>query len=59
MRADGRDTYTSLFTARGYDLDFQSPKSSDLSLFKYGEKAYDHLLILPPRSKGGHLSNVP
>ncbi|PLB37953.1 dolichyl-diphosphooligosaccharide-protein glycotransferase [Aspergillus candidus] len=53
--ADDKGLYSTFWgdlEARGYDLDFQSPKSSDLSLFKYGEKAYDHLLILPPRSKG-------
>ncbi|CAL5871779.1 uncharacterized protein PFLUO_LOCUS6032 [Penicillium psychrofluorescens] len=37
---------------RGYDLSFESPKSDDLSLFQHGERAYDHLLILPPKSKG-------
>ncbi|PWY90848.1 Dolichyl-diphosphooligosaccharide-protein glycosyltransferase 48kDa subunit [Aspergillus heteromorphus CBS 117.55] len=40
------------YLARGYDLVFESPKSDKLSLFDLGEKAYDHLLILPPRSKG-------
>lgn len=38
--------------ARGYDLVFESPKSDKLSLFDLGERAYDHLLLLPPRSKG-------
>ncbi|KAJ5524429.1 hypothetical protein N7494_011079 [Penicillium frequentans] len=37
---------------RGYDLSFESPKSDKLSLFEHGERAYDHLLILPPKSKG-------
>ncbi|KAJ5223617.1 hypothetical protein N7468_008159 [Penicillium chermesinum] len=37
---------------RGYDLTFESPKSDKLSLFAHGERAYDHLLILPPKSKG-------
>ncbi|KAJ5735932.1 uncharacterized protein N7483_001057 [Penicillium malachiteum] len=37
---------------RGYDLSFESPKSDQLSLFAHGERAYDHLLILPPKSKG-------
>ncbi len=39
---------------RGFDLSFESPKSDKLSLFQHGERAYDHLLILPPKSKGGH-----
>ena len=38
--------------ARGYDLTFGSPKDDTLSLFHLGERAYDHLLILPPKSKG-------
>lgn len=37
---------------RGYDLTFESPKSDKLSLFEHGDRAYDHLLILPPKSKG-------
>jgi hypothetical protein len=38
--------------ARGYDVSVESPKSDQLALFKHGERAYDHLLILPPKSKG-------
>ncbi|PYI01357.1 Dolichyl-diphosphooligosaccharide-protein glycosyltransferase 48kDa subunit [Aspergillus sclerotiicarbonarius CBS 121057] len=45
-------TFWSDLEARGYDLVFQSPKSDQLSLFDLGERAYDHLLLLPPRSKG-------
>ncbi|KAJ5304125.1 uncharacterized protein N7443_003785 [Penicillium atrosanguineum] len=37
---------------RGYDVSFESPKSDKLSLFEHGERAYDHLLVLPPKSKG-------
>ncbi|KAJ5165400.1 Oligosaccharyl transferase complex subunit Wbp1 [Penicillium coprophilum] len=40
--------------ARGYDVSIESSKSDQLALFKHGERAYDHLLILPPKSKGGH-----
>jgi len=40
------------FQARGYDVSIESPKSDQLALFKHGERAYDHLLILPPKSKG-------
>ncbi|KAF2138930.1 uncharacterized protein K452DRAFT_360696 [Aplosporella prunicola CBS 121167] len=39
-------------TSRGFSLDFASPKSESLSLFKHGERAYDHVLLLPPKSKG-------
>ncbi|KAL4736341.1 Dolichyl-diphosphooligosaccharide--protein glycosyltransferase subunit WBP1 [Aspergillus similis] len=38
--------------ARGYNLIFDSPKNEQLSLFELGERAYDHLLLLPPKSKG-------
>ena len=39
--------------ARGYDLTFGSPMDDKLSLFHLGERAYDHILILPPKSKKG------
>lgn len=39
-------------SARGFTLSFESPKSTSLSLFKHGELAYDHLILLPPKSKG-------
>ena len=39
-------------SARGYSLTFDTPKSTTLSLFKHGLIAYEHLLILPSRSKG-------
>ncbi|KAI2931751.1 hypothetical protein CBS147320_2432 [Aspergillus niger] len=45
-------TFWSDLEARGYDLVFESPKSDKLSLFDLGERAYDHLLLLHPRSKG-------
>ena len=44
--------YSDGLEARGYSLSFESPKNEKLSLFQHGEKAYDHLLILPPKSKG-------
>src|SRR2546429_1968769 len=37
---------------RGYKLTFESPKNDKLSLFHLGERSYDHLIILPPKSKG-------
>ncbi|RAL12699.1 dolichyl-diphosphooligosaccharide-protein glycotransferase [Aspergillus homomorphus CBS 101889] len=45
-------TFWSDLKARGYDIAFESPKSDKLSLFDLGERAYDHLLLLPPKSKG-------
>lgn len=38
--------------ARGYSISFDTPKSTTLSLFKHGLIAYEHLLILPSKSKG-------
>jgi oligosaccharyltransferase complex subunit beta len=32
-------------------LSFESPKKTGLSLFHLGQRAYDHLLLLPPKSK--------
>jgi oligosaccharyltransferase complex subunit beta len=39
------------FIGRGYELSFESPKNDKLSLFYLGERAYDHVLLLPPSSK--------
>ncbi|KAJ5573676.1 uncharacterized protein N7459_008103 [Penicillium hispanicum] len=50
-----KSLYSTLWSdlkARGYDVTFESPRSDKLSLFEHGERAYDHLLILPPKSKG-------
>lgn len=41
-----------VLAGRGYDITFESPKSDKLSLFAHGEKAYDHLILLPSKSKG-------
>ncbi|PQE15755.1 hypothetical protein CJF30_00006184 [Rutstroemia sp. NJR-2017a BBW] len=37
---------------RGYKLTFESPKNENLGLFELGERAFDHVLILPAKSKG-------
>jgi oligosaccharyltransferase complex subunit beta len=37
--------------ARGFELAFESPKSDKLNLFSLGERAYDHILLLPPSGK--------
>ncbi|KAF2807227.1 Dolichyl-diphosphooligosaccharide-protein glycosyltransferase 48kDa subunit [Mytilinidion resinicola] len=37
---------------RGYTLSFESPKNDKLSIFKHGERAYDHLILFPPKTKG-------
>ncbi|KAL9004161.1 MAG: hypothetical protein Q9188_003002 [Gyalolechia gomerana] len=38
--------------SRGYKLSFQSPKDDTLSLFQHGERAFDHVILLPTKSKG-------
>ncbi len=37
---------------RDFELTFETPKSESVKLFELGERAYDHLLILPTKSKG-------
>ncbi|KAH7378262.1 dolichyl-diphosphooligosaccharide-protein glycosyltransferase [Pyrenochaeta sp. MPI-SDFR-AT-0127] len=39
-------------TSRGFSTSVESPKSDRLSLLKHGERAYDHVLLLPAKSKG-------
>ncbi|KAL8893232.1 MAG: hypothetical protein Q9192_005471, partial [Flavoplaca navasiana] len=38
--------------SRGYRLSFESPKNDKLALFQHGERAVDHIILLPTRSKG-------
>lgn len=45
--------------ARGYKLAFESPKNDKLSLFQLGERAYDHVILLPPKSKGTYIHALP
>lgn len=42
-------------TERGFKLSYESPKSENIGLFDLGERAYDHLLLLPTKSKGRSL----
>ncbi|KAK5112758.1 hypothetical protein LTR62_003856 [Meristemomyces frigidus] len=37
---------------RGFQLSYQTPKATGLSLFQHGVPAYTHLLLLPTKSKG-------
>ena len=37
---------------RGYHVTFASPRSEDFTLFKHGERAFDHIILVPPKSKG-------
>lgn len=36
---------------RGYKITFETPKSESLSLFRYGERIYDHVIFFPSRVK--------
>ncbi|EFW16240.1 oligosaccharyl transferase glycoprotein complex, beta subunit [Coccidioides posadasii str. Silveira] len=45
-------TFWADLESRGYSITFTTPKDEKLSLFQYGVRAYDHLLVLPPKSKG-------
>jgi oligosaccharyltransferase complex subunit beta len=38
--------------ARGFHITFQTPKSEGLSLFAHGERAYDHVFLVPGKAKG-------
>ncbi|KAF2398011.1 Dolichyl-diphosphooligosaccharide-protein glycosyltransferase 48kDa subunit [Trichodelitschia bisporula] len=52
--AGEKDKYSQFWTeleGRGYDISFESPKKSDLSLFRLGERSFDHVVLLPPKSK--------
>lgn len=49
-----------LFDAeRGYQLQFESPKSQSLSLFTHGERKYDNVILLPPKAKGTSIPPHP
>lgn len=51
----GKDIYSQFWKdleSRGYVLKFETPRSPTLSLFKLGAIAYDHLILLPSKSKG-------
>lgn len=37
---------------RGFKVSYETPKSEGLSLFRLGERAYDHLIFFPTKSKG-------
>lgn len=47
-------TYADISTivARGFEITVDSPKNEKLALFELGDRAYDHLLLLPSKSKG-------
>ncbi|KLP07223.1 related to oligosaccharyltransferase 48K subunit [Fusarium fujikuroi] len=50
-----KEAYSTFFrdlSERGYDIAYETPKSDALTLFKYGERTYDHLVFLPTKIKG-------
>lgn len=38
--------------ARGFSTTIESPKADKLSLFQHDERAFDHVIVLPGKSKG-------
>ncbi|RDW66699.1 hypothetical protein BP5796_09448 [Coleophoma crateriformis] len=52
---DDKSKYSKYFgdlEGRGFQITYESPKSESVGLFTLGERAYEHLLILPSKSKG-------
>jgi hypothetical protein len=45
-------TNSSSKIGRGFKTTIESPKAEKIALFELGERAYDHLLLLPAKSKG-------
>jgi oligosaccharyltransferase complex subunit beta len=43
---------------RGFKITYESPKSENVELFHLGERAHDHLLILPIKLKGNIIADV-
>ncbi|KAI2464327.1 Dolichyl-diphosphooligosaccharide-protein glycosyltransferase 48kDa subunit [Annulohypoxylon bovei var. microspora] len=37
---------------RGFQINYETPKSDSLRLFNLGEKSYDHVIFFPTKSKG-------
>ncbi|KAL8674166.1 MAG: hypothetical protein Q9168_001417 [Polycauliona sp. 1 TL-2023] len=44
-------TFWSDLESRGYRLAFEAPKNDKLALFKHGERAFDHIILLPTKVK--------
>ena len=38
--------------SRDFLVSFETPKNDQLSLFKHGQLAFDHIILTPPKSKG-------
>ncbi|KAG6206149.1 hypothetical protein E4U35_001968 [Claviceps purpurea] len=49
-----KDSYKQFFgdlTERGYQISYETPRSSQIQLFHLGERTYDHLVFLPAKVK--------
>ena len=46
------DTMTTPPLGRGFKISYETPKSESLQLFHLGERTYDHILLLPSKTKG-------
>ncbi|KAI0101317.1 Dolichyl-diphosphooligosaccharide--protein glycosyltransferase subunit WBP1 [Nemania sp. FL0031] len=49
---DGYSKFLGDLEGRGFDIAYETPKSESLRLFHLGERSYDHVLLLPTKSKG-------
>ncbi|KAI0845875.1 Dolichyl-diphosphooligosaccharide-protein glycosyltransferase 48kDa subunit [Daldinia vernicosa] len=49
---EGYSKFLGDLEGRGFQINYETPKSEGLSLFHLGEKSYDHVLFLPTKSKG-------
>ncbi|KAI1141105.1 Dolichyl-diphosphooligosaccharide-protein glycosyltransferase 48kDa subunit [Hypoxylon sp. FL0543] len=49
---EGYSKFLGDLEGRGFQVNYETPKSEGLSLFHLGEKSYDHVLFLPTKAKG-------
>ncbi|ERS99502.1 oligosaccharyltransferase complex subunit beta [Sporothrix schenckii 1099-18] len=50
-----KDTYSTFLgdlEGRGFSVSYETAKSSTVSLFRLGERAYDHVIFFPTKAKG-------
>lgn len=53
--AADKDSYSNFFSdlaGRGFDITYETAKSTSVSLFHLGERAYDHVIFFPIKAKG-------
>ncbi|KAI0837980.1 Dolichyl-diphosphooligosaccharide-protein glycosyltransferase 48kDa subunit [Hypoxylon sp. FL0890] len=49
---EGYSKFLGDLEGRGFQINYETPKSEGLSLFHLGERSYDHVLFLPTKAKG-------